>query len=301
MVVTAHIDLFRDAGSAPRRLRELRMAKFRRGFRLGLVFLSVVLAGIFAETGGASDVVAVDDGSATAELTGGLSSDGTVVETTPTDGSEVPSTEEPAPAETPPSDTVVEPPPAETPPADTVVEPPPAETPPSDTVVEPPPAETPPSDIVEEPPPVESPLPPQLPEDPSNTSGRLDDDRGAMPAPGLAPPEVPALSGPVGSAALFAAGGSAESAAGGGSPSRGDPSSRPLKADNSGLGGLAPRSPLTSSAPSASGVAPPSAGAGFGIAAEFIVPLLLMLSSACALFLKLPHATAYALRSERPG
>jgi hypothetical protein len=249
------------------------MVRLRRSIRLGLVLLSVVLAGIFAQTGSASDVVVVDDGTVTSEVTADPSSDGTVVDSTPTDGSAVPATEEPAPAETPPSDTVVEPPPAETPPSDTV----------------------------EEPPPVETPLPPQLPEDPPNTSGKLDDDRGAVPAPGLAPPEIPALSGPVGSAALFAAGGSSESATGGGSPSRGDPSSRPLKADNSGLGGFAPRSPLTSSAPSASGVAPPSAGAGFGIAAEFIVPLLLMLSSACALFLKLPHATAYALRSERPG
>jgi hypothetical protein len=79
--------------------------------------------------------------------------------------------------------------------------------------------------------------------------------------------------------------------------------SRPSKADDPlrdrSLPGHAP-----GSAPSSgglSGAAPSSAGGGFGLAAEFVLPLVAMLCCALGLSFVSPHSSALAFRSERPG
>jgi hypothetical protein len=286
----ARVKFFRERTPAPLSLRE-HMIGSRRGVRLGVVLLTVVLAGIFAEAGFASGSPAVDVGSTTSGGAGEVSSP-TVPESPPADSPEAPPSdpvEEPAPGETPPGDPVEEPAPGETPPGDPIEEPPVAEAPPP--VVEPP-----------ELPPVESPPRPQLPEDPSTTSGPLDGGRAATPATGIASFNVSTLFDPGDRTALLSESQQRDaSPANGQSPGRGNPSSRPSKADDSLLSAFSSQRSPASSPPSASGAAPAGAGAGFGIPAEFIVPLLVMLSCACALLLQLPHATAYALRSERPG
>ena len=50
-------------------------------------------------------------------------------------------------------------------------------------------------------------------------------------------------------------------------------------------------------AASAAGVS----GGGVGLGVEFVLPLLAMVSWALALALRIPHSSAFALRSERPG
>jgi hypothetical protein len=293
--------------------------------RLLILLVAIMLAGLFSHPGRAADAPVVDDPTVSGDVGGATSSEDTLG-SSPTEGSEpvpgdlvepVPGdtvepppgdTVEPAPTpETPPSDTVepppaetpptevVEPPPTETPPID-VVEPPPAETPPID-VVEPPPAETPPIDVVEPPPAESPPVPPSLPEEPVNPS--LEDGGTAMPVLGLASSGIPTLFDAAGSGVL-SAGGSDQASASGGTP-RGDPSSPQSKAEDPLLRVPAPQPSTASASPSAAGVAPPSGGAGFGIAAEFVGPLLAMLSCALALFLTLPHGAVCALRSERPG
>jgi hypothetical protein len=268
--------------------------------RVLILLVAIALAGLFSQPGRAADAPVVDDPSLSGDVGGAPSSEDTLG-SSPVDGSEpAPAdTIEPAPTpETPPGDTVEPPPPTETPPTDVVEPPPPTETPPTDVVEPPPPTETPPTDVVESPPVESPPLPPSLSEEPLNPPRQGDGTSTSVFE--LASSGIPPLFDGAGSTVL-SAGGTDNASASGAAPTRGDPGSPPSKAEEPLLRVFTPQPSTASASPSAAGVAPPSGGAGFGIAAEFLGPLFAMLSCALALFLKPPHGAVCALRSERPG
>jgi hypothetical protein len=296
--------------------------------RVLILLVAIALAGLFSQPGRAADAPVVDDPSLSGDVGGAPSSEDTLG-SSPVDGSEpapadtiepapTPETppgdtvEPPPPTETPPTDVVEPPPPTETPPTDVVEPPPPTETPPTDVVEPPPPTETPPTDVVEPPPPTETPptdvvesppvesppLPPSLSEEPLNPPRQGDGTSTSVFE--LASSGIPPLFDGAGSTVL-SAGGTDNASASGAAPTRGDPGSPPSKAEEPLLRVFTPQPSTASASPSAAGVAPPSGGAGFGIAAEFLGPLFAMLSCALALFLKPPHGAVCALRSERPG
>jgi hypothetical protein len=254
--------------------------------RVLILLVAIALAGLFSQPGRAADAPVVDDPSLSGDVGGAPSSEDTLG-SSPVDGSE------PAPADT------IEPAPTpETPPGDTVEPPPPTETPPTDVVEPPPPTETPPTDVVESPPVESPPLPPSLSEEPLNPPRQGDGTSTSVFE--LASSGIPPLFDGAGSTVL-SAGGTDNASASGAAPTRGDPGSPPSKAEEPLLRVFTPQPSTASASPSAAGVAPPSGGAGFGIAAEFLGPLFAMLSCALALFLKPPHGAVCALRSERPG
>jgi outer membrane biosynthesis protein TonB len=303
ILASARREFFLNEGPALSR-RDESAGRVPGTVRLLTLLVAIVLAGLLSQPGRAADAPVVEDPTVSGDLGGATSSEDTLG-SSPADGSE------PAPADTVepvPGDTVEPAPTPETPPGDTVEPAPTPETPPSDTV-EPAPPETPPIEVVEPPPeappidvveplPVESPpVPPSLPEEPLNPPR---EESTSISVFGLASSGIPPLFDAAGSA-VVSAGGSDHASASGAAPTRGDPSSPQSKAEDPLLRVPAPEPSTASASPGAAGVAPPSGGAGFGIAADFVGPIFAMLSCALALFLTLPHGAVCALRSERPG
>jgi outer membrane biosynthesis protein TonB len=280
--------------------------------RLGVLLVTLVLAGAFVGVGHAADVVVPEDVSAT-------TSDAVADEAPPADTSLDTSTESPPPdpstdptAESPPPDpssdpTAESPPPdpstdptAESPPPDPSTDPT-AESPPPDPSTEPT-AESPPPDASTEPPP-ESP-----PADTTAAPGTSAEDGAPSPPEGssigLGLGSSVALSVPLpGIREAFLVPSGKGGSASGQTSTRAGASAKSGKAQDVLRGIFMPgQSPASSpSSGGSSGSAPSSSGAGFALAVEFLLPLLAMLCCAFGLSFALPHSSAFALRSERPG
>jgi hypothetical protein len=254
--------------------------------RLGVLLVTLVLAGAFVGVGHAADVVVPEDVSAT-------TSDAVADEAPPADTSLDTSTESPPPdpssdptAESPPPDPSTDPT-AESPPPDPSTEPT-AESPPPDASTEPPP-ESPPADTTAAPGTSAEDGAPSPPEGSSIGLGLGSSVALSVPLPGIRE----AFLVPSGK------GGSAS----GQTSTRAGASAKSGKAQDVLRGIFMPgQSPASSpSSGGSSGSAPSSSGAGFALAVEFLLPLLAMLCCAFGLSFALPHSSAFALRSERPG
>jgi hypothetical protein len=234
--------------------------------RLGLLLVAFVVAGTLAGVGHAGETVASEELTASTPepvVDGASSADSPSVETA-TDPS----------AESPPPDASTEPS-AESPPPDASTEPP-AESPPVDTGAAPGTSTQGPAASSQE-----------------GSLVALDFDTSSpemsIPLPGLR------------EAVLVPS--DKKSSASGEAATRKGTSARSGKAAGTLRGVFMPgQAPASSPASGgSSGSAPSSSGAGFALAAEFVLPLLAMLCCAFALSFALPHSSAFALRTERPG
>jgi hypothetical protein len=290
--------------------------------RLGVLLLSVMLAGVFVGVGHAGDVLApadaIESTSSGTESTSsgtevGTSADGAVVSDETASSEAPPETVE---GEAPPVETPTESPPetsTDSPPPESSTESPPAETTP-ETSTESPPLETSPEAPLEpapsetpEAPPLESAPPeataPETPPSEASSDPISSSEDGSPMAPGFGPAsaDVSALFPALQSAALVPAGDNGS--AGGQGAGRDDTDRKSSR----GQGALRPvfspmQSPASSpSSGSSSGSAPSASGTGHALFVEFMLPVLVMLVCAFGLSFALPHSSAFALRSERPG
>jgi hypothetical protein len=296
-------------------------AQGTRASRLGVLFLALVLAGVFAGVGHAGEIAGAEEAvnstssssdviaeplqpEAPAEESSGTSpgdgvpADQTTSTETPSDttGGEAPSSQ--TPTETPPPEPTESPTP----------EPTESPTPEPTESPTPEPTETPPPEPTESPPPepTESPTP-----EPTDTPPEtLPTETAPVEDAPQKTPTTPVLCGDAGEALIILGIASASSEVLGRLPVTGSASTKSREtglADNDArsmkaVDPLPGRSPASSGSSGAStGSASGGSGGGLVLPAEFLMAPLVMLRYTFRLSFALPHSRAFALRQERPG